>query len=142
MGTLSSELGPHAERLTARPRVYVDANVPAGLVAHMRVALGWDVFFVLEEPTLRRAADRTHYQMAQQLRRTLVTLDRDYLDDRAFPPEAGSGVLVLTAPNERELCGLVTRVDHTLFRARGEGVREPLPLNGRKLHAHTDWERS
>ena len=38
MGTLSEELGPHAERLVARPRIYADANVPAGLVAHMRAA--------------------------------------------------------------------------------------------------------
>ena len=35
MGTLSSELAPHAEKLTARPRIYADANVPAGIVAHM-----------------------------------------------------------------------------------------------------------
>lgn len=142
MGTLSSELAPHAERLTPRPRVYVDANVPAGLVVYMRASLGWDVFFVMEEPALRRAPDRTHYQMAQQLRRTLLTLDRDYLDDQVFPPHEGSGVLVLTAPNERELSGLLTRVDQTLFRAGGDEVRDPLPLNGRKLHAHTDWERS
>ena len=42
MGTLASELGPHAERITEQPRVYVDANVPAGLVAFMReiAALG------------------------------------------------------------------------------------------------------
>ena len=33
VGTLASELGPHAERLSAQPRVYVDANVPARLVA-------------------------------------------------------------------------------------------------------------
>lgn len=141
MGTLSSELAPHAERLNPRPRVYVDANVPAGLVTHMRVSLAWDVLFVMEEPELRRAPDRTHYRMAQQLRRTLVTLDRDYLDDRAFPPGEGSGVLVLSAPNERELCGLISRVDQALFRAGGEETREPLPLVGRKLHAHTDWER-
>ena len=41
MGTLASELGPHAERLAARPRVYVDANVPVGLVDFMRERLGW-----------------------------------------------------------------------------------------------------
>ena len=57
MGTLSSELAEHAERLTPRPRIYVDANVPAGLVAHMRSRLGWDVLFVLEEDDLRRAPD-------------------------------------------------------------------------------------
>src|SRR5207237_8674042 len=53
MGSLSSELAPHAERLAARPRVYADANVPAGIVAHMRTRLGWDVLFVLEEDDLR-----------------------------------------------------------------------------------------
>ena len=88
MGTLSNELGPHAERLSPRPRIYADANVPAGIVAHMRLRLQWDVLFVLEEDDLRRAPDVKHYQLAQQLRRTLVTMDRDYLDDRRFPPIA------------------------------------------------------
>ena len=41
-------------RLSPRPRIYADANVPAGLVAHMRVRLQWDVLFVLEEDELRR----------------------------------------------------------------------------------------
>ena len=51
------------------------------------------------------AARRTskHYQLAQQLRRTLVTIDRDYLDDRRFPPDEGGGVLVIHAPDERQL---------------------------------------
>ena len=44
------------------------------------------MLFVLEEDELRRAPDLKHYQLAQQLRRTLVTMDRDYLDDRRFPP--------------------------------------------------------
>ena len=38
----------------ARPRIYADANVPAGLVAYMRNSLGWDVLFVMEEEELRR----------------------------------------------------------------------------------------
>jgi len=50
MGILSEELGPVVQRLVARPRIYADANVPAGLVAHMRARLQWDVLFVLEEP--------------------------------------------------------------------------------------------
>ena len=139
MGSLSSELAPHAARLTPRPRVYADANVPAGIVAFMRGRLEWDVFFVLEEETLRRAPDTTHYRLAQQLRRTLVTLDRDYLDDRRFPPAEGSGVLVLQAPDERALSALLIRVDATFFAAEGSGAA--LPLEGRKLHAHTDWGR-
>ena len=134
MGTLSSELGPVAESVTARPRVYADANVPAGIVAHMREALRWDVLFVMEHPDLRRARDAEHYRLAKQLRRTLVTLDRDYLDDRKFPPAQGAGVLVIAAPNERGLADLLARLDAHLFAV------DVLPLDGRKLHAHSDWQ--
>jgi hypothetical protein len=139
MGTLASELADHAERLSPRPRVYADANVPAGLVAFMRTLLQWDVFFVLEEDDLRRAADVTHYRLAQQLRRTLVTMDRDYLDDRRFPPEEGAGVLVVSAPDEQQLSRLLSRVDRALFRSASDQP-QALPLEGRKLLAHTDWE--
>jgi uncharacterized protein DUF5615 len=141
VGTLSEELGPVVERLVARPRIYVDANVPAGIVAHMRARLQWDVLFVLEDPDLRRAPDVKHYQLAQQLRRTLVTLDRDYLDDRRFPLEGCGGVLVIQAPDERQLSTLLDRIDRSLFRA--DGVDEPvaLPLVGRKLQVNSDWGR-
>ena len=150
MGTLSSELAPYAERLSPRPRIYADANVPAGLVVHMRARLQWDVLFVLEEDDLRRAPDLRHYRLAQQLRRTLVTLDRDYLDDRRFPPAEGAGVLVISAPDERELSALLDRLDLTLFQSGPEAdntagdTAEPvaLPLAGRKLHVHTDWGRT
>jgi predicted nuclease of predicted toxin-antitoxin system len=141
MGTLFSELAAHAGRLSARPRVYADANVPAGLVAFMRQNLEWDVLFVLEDDDLRRAADHRHFQLAGQLRRTLVTLDRDYLDDQAFPPGQSGGVLVISAPNERELSLLLSRVDRALFTRAGD-TAPALPLAGRKLHAHTDWGRS
>jgi hypothetical protein len=141
MGTLSSELAPHAERLTARPRIYADANVPAGIVAYMRTRLVWDVLFVLEEDDLRRAPDVKHYQLAQQLRRTLVTMDRDYLDDRRFPPGESGGVLVINAPDERQLAALLDRVDRALFRRDGAEDPTALPLEGRKLQVNTDWGR-
>ena len=141
MGTLSDELGPVVERLVARPRIYADANVPSGLVAHMRLRLGWDVLFVLEEADLRRAPDVKHYQLAQQLRRTLVTLDRDYLDDRRFPPDACGGVLVIQAPDERQLSRLLDRVDQSLFHPGAADEPVALPLTGRKLHVNTDWGR-
>jgi hypothetical protein len=134
MGTLWSELGPVAAAVSDRPRVYADANVPAGLVAFMRDTLRWDVLSVIEQPDLRRARDIEHFRLARQLRRTLVTLDRDYLDDRKFPPAQGSGVLVIAAPDERGLAALLTRLDAHLF-AAGH-----LPLDGRKLHAHSDWQ--
>jgi hypothetical protein len=141
MGTLSSELAPHAGRLAPRPRIYADANVPAGLVEYMRHRLDWDVLFVLEEADLRRAPDLRHYRLASQLRRTLITLDRDYLDDRRFPPIEGAGVLVLSAPNEHELTALLTRVERSLFVSADRDERAALPLDGRKMHVHTDWGR-
>jgi hypothetical protein len=133
MGTLWNELGPVAEAVANRPRVYADANVPAGLVSFMRERLKWDVLSVMDHPDLRRARDTEHYRLARQLRRTLITLDRDYLDDRTFPPEQGAGVLVIAAPDERGLATLLSRIDALLFAA------DTLPLDGRKLHAHPDW---
>jgi hypothetical protein len=66
-----------------------------------------------------------------------VTLDRDYLDDRAFPPREGAGVLVVSAPDERGLSALLARLHERLFHD-GE-VRIPLPLEHRKLYARPDW---
>ena len=133
MGTLWSELGPVADAVADRPRVYADANVPAGIVAFMRDKLRWDVLCVMDHRDLRRARDTEHYRLARQLRRTLITLDRDYLDDRKFPPSQGAGVLVLAAPDERGLAKLLERLDADLF------TTDSLPLDGRKLHAHPDW---
>src|SRR5437870_5381935 len=138
MGTLSTELAAHAERLMPHPRIYADANVPAGLVAYMRSRLEWDVLFVIEEAELRRASDEKHYRLAQQLRRTLVTMDRDYLDDRRFPPGEGSGVLVINAPDEQQLTLLLERIDRSLF---SDDAPIPLPLAGRKLQVNSDWGR-
>jgi hypothetical protein len=141
VGTLSEELAPHAERLVPQPRIYADANVPAGLVAHMRLRLHWDVLFVLEDADLRRAPDVRHYQLAQQLRRTLVTMDRDYLDDRRFPPDSSGGVLIIQAPDEAQLSALLDRVHRVLFHADGGADPIAQPLVGRKLQINTDWGR-
>jgi hypothetical protein len=133
MGTLASELGPHAGRIAGQPRLYVDANVPAGLVTYMRTKLQWDVLFVIEHNELRRARDGEHYRLAREWGRTLLTLDRDYLDDRKFPPGDSGGVVVLTAPTDSGYEELLARLDDVL---RNDVV---LPLEGRKLHLHVDW---
>ena len=135
MGTLASELGPFAEGITDGPRVYVDANLPAGLVRFMRERLEWDVLFVMEEDSLRRAHDIEHFRLASQLRRTLVTLDQDFLDDVRFPAAECSGIIVLSAPDEAQFVRLLKLVDKVLFSAEDDR----LPLAGRKLHVHTDW---
>ena len=107
MGTLWSELGPLADESAVGPRVYADANVPAGVVAFMRVSLGWDVFFVIEHDDLRRAPDIEHYRLARQLRRTLITMDRDYLDDRgvsAARDVRGAGAVGAQSARPRSVC--------------------------------------
>jgi predicted nuclease of predicted toxin-antitoxin system len=143
MGTLASGLGQYAEGLTQEPRVYCDANLPVGLVRFMRERLRWDVFFVMEEEDLRRAADVEHFRMASQLRRTLLTLDHDYLDDARFPPDRCSGVLVLSAADEEQFERLLTQVDRVLFRRpadkKSSADATRMPLLGRKLHVHTGW---
>jgi hypothetical protein len=135
MGTLSSELGPLVERVASQPRVYADANMPNGVVLFMRDRLAWDVLFVIEHDDLRRARDIEHFRLARQLGRTLVTLDRDYLDDRQFPPEESAGVIVFCVPDERWLRRLLTRMDRELFRGAHACA---LPLDRRKVEWHID----
>jgi hypothetical protein len=107
----------------------------------MRVRLQWDVLFVVEEDTLRRAPDLKHYRLAQQLRRTLVTMDRDYLDDKRFPPDEGSGVLVINAPDAQQLTLLLERIDRALFADSAAVDAVALPLAGRKMQVNSDWGR-
>ena len=144
MDTLASRLGAIIDSVTDAPRVYCDANLPAGLIRFMRTQLRWDVFFVMEEDDLRRASDLEHFRMATQLRRTLLTLDKDYLNDVRFPPSESGGVLVLSAPHQEQFERLLKHVDRVLFRPAG-GIRtgadaSRMPLLGRKLHVHTDWQ--
>ena len=126
-------------RAGGAPRIYADANIPTGVVEFMRVTLGWDVLFVLEHDDLRRAPDLHHYRLARQLGRTLVTLDRDYIDDRRFPPAEGAGVIVFTVPDERWLRKLLRQADQDLFKAEGASA---LPLEGRKVLRHIGLDDS
>jgi hypothetical protein len=133
MRTFASELAPLAAG-SPEPRIYADANIPNGVVSFMRIRLGWDVFFVMEHEELRRAPDIEHYRLARKLHRTLVTLDRDYEDDRRFPPAEGAGVIVCCAPDERRLCRILARADRELFRS---DRASRLPLEGRTLRWDT-----
>lgn len=134
MGTLFSELGPLRAALARGPLVYADANLPVPLVGYMRQRLLWDVLHVVDEPDWRRATDIAHFHRARDLRRTLVTLDRDFLEDRRFPPLDSPGVIVLAAPDDRSLRTLLGELDTFLRRLAGTS-----PLAGRKLCLHPGW---
>ncbi len=139
MGTLSEELAARAGPPTG-PRIYADANVPAGIIAFMRASLGWDVLFVVEHDDLRRAPDTRHFVLARQLGRTLVTLDRDYLDDRMYPPAQTGGLIVMYAPTEHLLTRTLQQIDRRIFKATPSPVPGfPLPLRGQKLVADPEW---
>ena len=137
MGTLAAELAAHAG-MPDGPRIYADANVPAGVVSFMRHELGWDVLYVIEHDDLRRAPDPRHYELARQLQRTLVTIDRDYLDDRRFPP-------IVERPHRRLGAQRgAARADavggrRRIFTRRATMPHERLPLEGRKLVADPTW---
>ncbi len=133
MGTLFSELGPLRAALSQGPLVYADANVPAPLVSFMRLQLRWDVLHVVDEPEWRRATDVAHFHRARDLGRTLVTLDRDFLDDRRFPPADSPGVIVLSAPDDRRMRALLTDLDAQL---RQSGAVAPLAGRTLLIHPH------
>ena len=99
MGTLASELGPLARARSANaPRVYADANVPArARVASCARSSAGTCCSCSSTTTCAARRDIEHFRLARHLGRTLITLDRDYLDDRRFPPDEGAGVLVFCA---------------------------------------------
>jgi hypothetical protein len=130
MGTLAEQLRPIATDLASAPRVYADANLPAGVVTFMRHELGWDVLFVLEDDRLRRAPDEEHFRLALEFGRTLITLDYDFWDEKRFPMASSPGVIVCSAPDEPALMRLLRHADRSLLRPPAP---PGLPLRGRKI---------
>ena len=135
MGTLASELRPLARDMANVPRVYADANIPAGAVSFMRRDLHWDVLFVVEDNHLRRASDASHFARAIDLGRTLITLDRDFLDDGRFPPALGPGVIVCVVTEERTLLKLLRHIDREIL---GAAINARCTIAGRKLALTSD----
>ena len=88
---------------------------------------GFDVATSAGEVTGQCEGGQSHVSFAW------ITFDRDYLDDRRFPPEQSGGVLVLSAPGERFFMALLGRLDREIFRTAAHS------LLGRKLHVHVDW---
>jgi len=75
-----------------------------------------------------------------------VSLDRNYVDDRRFPPDESGGVVVLSAPGERAFRKLLRQLHEMVFgyesSANGGTVERPLPLLGLKLEVDPGWRES
>jgi len=135
MGTLASELQPIARDMAQAPRVYADANIPAGAVSVMRHDFRWDVLFVIEHDDLRRASDASHFARAIDLGRILITQDRDFLDDVRFPPAVGPGLIVCAVTDERTLIRLLRYIARHLLPTPAAG---DVALARRKLVLTSD----
>lgn len=145
MGTLSSEFKSCLQAVTEQPRIYADANVAAGLVAFMRDRLRWDVLFVIEHDDLRRASDQEHNRVARRLLRTLITFDRDFLENKRFRPSESGGVVVMSGPDQRTRRRLLQSLDRNIFGGPVQHERRKalatstIPLEGRKIDVHPGW---
>lgn len=74
-------------------RFKLDENLPAEAAVLLREA-GHDATTVLEQ-AMGGEPDASVADVCRREARTLVTLDTDFADIRAYPPEAYSGLLVL-----------------------------------------------
>jgi predicted nuclease of predicted toxin-antitoxin system len=117
-------------------RFKVDENLPVEAAEQLREA-GHDAMTVADQ-NLNGQPDRIIAEAVRNEQRTLVTLDIDFADIRAFPPAEYSGLIVfrlvsqakprLLAAVERmipfleteQLAGRLWVVDETTLRVRGE----------------------
>ena len=115
--------------------------MPTGVVLHIRHRLRWDVLSVVEDHALRRASDVEHYRIPCKIRRILISLDGDFLDERKFPPADSGSVIILSAPDQAGLIRFLDKVNRLFFTLRGRRPRRPVatPLAGRKIQVHPDW---
>ena len=80
-----------ADEVAEGPRVYADANIPAGVVGYMRARLGWDVLFVIEHADLRRGlqANLINFALTDP---SLLALAAEWVDRlRQEPPGESLG---------------------------------------------------
>ena len=117
---LSTELGRLAAHASSRraPRLCRRQRAGRHRRVHAPRRSAGTCSSCVEHDDLRRAHDRRHFVLARQLARTLVTLDRDYLDDRRYPPAETGGLIVLYAPTEPLLTRTLQQIDDQLFARR------------------------
>jgi predicted nuclease of predicted toxin-antitoxin system len=117
-------------------RFKVDENLPVEVAELLRAA-AHDALTVFDQKLSGRP-DRTIADTVREEKRALVTLDLDFADIRAFPPDDYSGLIVLRLSmqdkpavvrviervipllNTEPLIGTLWVVDETALRIRGE----------------------
>lgn len=85
-------------------RSKVDENLPQA-VAELLCENGHDALSVFDQ-TLSGEQDPTLFQVCQAERRVLVTLDLDFANIRAYPPQATAGIVVLRLARQDKRRGL------------------------------------
>jgi len=94
--------------LEKKTRFLVDENVHTEVVRYLR-AHGWNVKSV-DDVALRGHSDEDVLAFAHREDRILLTHDRDFLNDRQYPPNRNPGVVILTGGkgnDERLVTGLM-----------------------------------
>jgi predicted nuclease of predicted toxin-antitoxin system len=74
-------------------RFKVDENLPQE-VAQLLCENGHDAFSVFDQ-TLSGEKEATVFEVCQDERRVLLTLDLDFANIQAYPPDATAGIVVL-----------------------------------------------
>lgn len=79
----------------------IDENLPVE-IAELLIDAGYDAKTVHEQK-LQGAQDSVLMDVCSKENRILVTLDIDFSDIRAYPPQELSGIIVLRVNNQAEL---------------------------------------
>jgi predicted nuclease of predicted toxin-antitoxin system len=89
----AEELEEAGRQLAQKARFLVDEDVDDGLAAAL-LDMGWNAVGV-RGAGLKGRSDEDILAFAHRENRVLVTHDRDYLDDRRFPPHRNPGLIIL-----------------------------------------------
>ncbi|MBM4336684.1 MAG: hypothetical protein FJ108_12340 [Deltaproteobacteria bacterium] len=97
-------------------RFKIDENLPVEVLELLR-GRGHDVLTVMDQ-RLGGAADSAVASACRTEQRTLVTLDLDFADIRAYPPTEYAGIVVLrlTRQDKRHVLEVIERVAALLAR--------------------------
>lgn len=101
-------------------RLYVDEDIPSGVVKFIRDKLCWDTKHVCEEKDLQEKGDIYHHRRARQERRILLTRDKDYLDPRRFPFHKSQGIVVIEEKNTERIIHILHLLSNFLRDVLGE----------------------